>query len=150
MKFRVWYGGTWKCPCSPAWVSEPPPFGFYGNFIGYFCSGAQLCLTLYNPMDCSMPGFPSFTLFLSLLKLMSVKSMMPSDNLILCHPFLLLPSILPSIRVFSKETVVCIRWSKYWSFIFSISLSNEYSGLISFKINWFDLLAVQGTLKSFL
>ena len=84
-----------------------------------------MCLTLYNPMDCSMPGFPSFTLFLSLLKLMSVKSMMPSDNLILCHPFLLLPSILPSIRVFSKETVVCIRWSKYWSFIFSISPSND-------------------------
>ena len=86
----------------------------------------------------------------SMLKLMSVESVMPSNHLILCRPLLLLPSIFPSIRVFSKESVLCIRWPKYWSFSFSISPSNEYSGLISFRIDWFDLLAVQGTLKSLL
>ena len=75
---------------------------------------------------------------------------MPSNHLILCHPLLLLPSIFPSIRVFSNESVLCIRWSKYWSFIFNISPSNEYSGLISFRMDWLDLLAVQGTLKSLL
>ena len=81
---------------------------------------------------------------------MSLKSVMPSKHLIFCHPLLLLPSIFPSIRVFSKESVLHIRWPKYWSFSFSISPSNEYSGLISFKIDWFDLLAVEGTLKSLL
>ena len=86
----------------------------------------------------------------SLLKLMSIKSVMPSNNLILCRPLLLLPSIFPSIRVFSNESVLPIRWSKYWSFSFSISPSKEYSSLISFRIDWFDLLAVQGTLKSLL
>ena len=85
----------------------------------------------------------------SLLKLMSMSWWMPSNHLILCHP-LLLPSIFPSIRVFSKESVLRIRWPKYWSFSFSISPSNEYSGLISFRIDWFDLLTVQGTLKSLL
>ena len=86
----------------------------------------------------------------SLLKLISVESVMPSNHFILCRPLLLLPSIFPSIRVFSKESVLCIRWSKNWSFSFSISPSNEYSGLISFRMDWFDLLAVQGTLKSLL
>ena len=86
----------------------------------------------------------------SLLKLMSVESVMPSNHLILCHTLLLLPSIFPSIRVFSSESVLCIRWPKDWSFSFNISPSNEYSGLISFRIDWFDLLAVQGTLKSLL
>ena len=81
----------------------------------------------------------------SLLKLMSIKSVMPSNHLILCHPLLLLPSIFPSIRIFSYESVLRIRWPKYWSFSFSISLSNEYSGLISFKMDWLNLLAVQGT-----
>ena len=85
------------------------------------------------------------TISWSLLKLMSIESVVPSNHIILCHP-LLPPSIFPSIRVFSSELVLCIRWPKYWSF--SISLSNEYSGLISFRIDWFDLLAVQGTLKS--
>ena len=92
----------------------------------------------------------SFTIPRSLLKLMSIKSVMPSNYLILCHPFLLLPSIFPSIRVFSNESGLHIRWPKYWSFSFSISPSNEYSGLISFRIDWLDLLAVQGTLKSLL
>ena len=84
----------------------------------------------------------------SLLKLMSIELVMPSNRLILYRPLLLLPSIYPSIRVFSEESVLCIRWPKYWSFSFSISLPNEYSGLTSFRIDWFDLLAVQETLKS--
>ena len=86
----------------------------------------------------------------NLLKLMSIESVMPSNHLILCCPLLLLPSIFPSIRVFSNESVLLIRWPKYWSFSFSISASNEYLGLISFRIDWFDLLAIQGTLKSLL
>ena len=86
----------------------------------------------------------------SLLKLMSIKSVMPSNHLILCCTLLLLPSIFPSIEIFSNESVLCIRWSKYWSFSFHISPYNKYSGLISFRIDWFDLLAVQGTLKSLL
>ena len=86
----------------------------------------------------------------SLLKLRSIESVMPSNHLILCHPLLLLPSIVPSIRVFSNESALYIRWPKYWSFSFNISPSNEYSGLISFKMDWLDLLAVQGTLKSLL
>ena len=90
----------------------------------------------------------SFTVSRSLLKLMSIESMMPSNHLILCHPLFLLPSIFPSIRVFSTESVLHIRWPKYWSFSLSISPSNEYSGLISYRIDWFDLLAIQVTLKS--
>ena len=86
----------------------------------------------------------------SLPKLMSIELAMPSNHLILCHPFLLLPSIFPSIRVFSNESVLCIRWPKYWSFSFNISPSNEHSGLISFRMDWLDLLVVQGTLKSLL
>ena len=86
----------------------------------------------------------------SLLKLMSIKLVMPSNYLILCHPLLLLPSIFPSIRVFSNESAVCITWPKYWSFSFNISPSNEHSGLISFRMDWLDLLAVQGTLKCLL
>ena len=91
----------------------------------------------------------SFIISQSLLKLMSIESMVASNHLILCHP-LLLPSILPSIRVLSKKSVLCIKWPKYWSFSFSISPSSEYSGLISFRIDWFYLLAVQRTLKSLL
>ena len=103
-------------------------------------------------MDCSTPGLPIHHQLLELVsvQLMSIESVMPSNHLILCHPLLLLPSIFPSIRVFSNESVICIRWPKYWSFSFSISPSNEYSGLISFRIDWLDLLAVQGTLKSLL
>ena len=102
-------------------------------------------------MDCSTPGFPVLHQLLELAqKLMSIQSVIPSSHLILCCPLLLLPSIFPSIRVFSNESVLRIRWPKYWSFSFSISPSNEHSGLISFRIDWFDLLAVQGTLKSLL
>ena len=86
----------------------------------------------------------------SLHKLMSIESAMSANHLIFCRPLLLLPSIFPSIRVFTNESVICIRWAKYWSFSFSISPSNEHSGLISFRMNWLDLLAVQGTLKSLL
>ena len=93
---------------------------------------------------------PCITNSQSLLRLTSIESVMPSNHLILCCPLPLPPSIFPSIRVFSNRSVLCIRWPKYWSFSFSISPSNEYSGLISFKIDWFDLLAVQGTLKNIL
>ena len=99
------------------------------------------------PMDCTMPGS---SVLHYLLEFMSIESVMLSNHLILCRPLLLLPIISPSIRVFSNETALHIRWSKYWSFSFSISLSNAYSGLIYFRIDWFDLPAVQGTLKSLL
>ena len=101
-------------------------------------------------MDCSTPSSLSFTVSWSLLKLMFIESVMPSNHLILCHPLLLLPSIFPSIRVFSGESVLHIRWPKYRSFRLNISPFNEYSGLISFRIDLFDLLAVQRTLKSLL
>ena len=114
-----------------------------------FNSIAQLCPTLCDPMDCSTPGFSVHYQLWSLLKLMSIMSVMPSNHLILCRPLLLLPSIFPIIRVFSSESVR-IRWTKYWSFSFSISPSNEYSALISFRMDWLDLLAVQGILKSLL
>ena len=116
-----------------------------------FSSVTQLCSTLCDPTDCSTPGLPvrhqlpEFT-----QTLMSIESVMPSNHFILCCPLLLPHSIFPSIRVFSNESVLCIRWPKYWSCSFSTSPSNEYSGLISFRIDWFDLLAVQGTLKSLL
>ena len=92
----------------------------------------------------------SFTISWSLFKFMSTESEMPSNHLILCHPLLLLPSIFPSIRVFSNELALHIRWPKYWSYSFNISPSNEHPGLISFRMDWLDLLAVQGTLKSLL
>ena len=100
--------------------------------------------------DCltARQAFLSFTIFWSLLKLMSVELVMPSNHLILCHPLLLPPPVFPSIRFFSNESVLSIRWPNCWSFSFSISPSNEYSRLISFRMDWFDLLAAQGTLKS--
>ena len=100
--------------------------------------------------DCSTPGLPVHHQLPECTRLVSMESVMPSNHLILCRPLLLLPLIFPSIRVFSKESVLYIRWTKYQSFSFSISPSNEYSGLISFRIDWLDLLAVQGTLKSLL
>ena len=104
------------------------------------------CVWLCDPMDCSTPGSLSFTVSWSLLKLLSFELVIASNHLILCHLLLLLPSIFPSRRVFSNDLALCIRRPKYWSF--SISHSDEYSGIISFKIDWFDLLTVQGTLKS--
>ena len=115
-----------------------------------FSSVAQLCLTLCNPMNCLTPGLLAITNSRSSLRLTSIESVMPSDHLILCRPLLLLPSIFPGIRVFSNESAPHIRWPKYWSFSFSISPSNEHPGLISFRKDWLDLLAVQGTLKSLL
>ena len=122
--------------------SRSPPAMGYSSSI----SVTQLCLTLCNPMGCSTPGFLVHHQLPGLLKLMPIELVMPSNHLILCHPLLFLPLIFPTISVFSNESVLHIRWPKYWSF--GISTSNEYSGLISFRINWFDLLAVQGTLKS--
>ena len=109
------------------------------------------CVQIFStPWAAAHQASLSITYSQSILKLMSIKSVIPSKNLILCHPLLLLPPIFPSMRVFSNKSVLHIRWPKCWSFSFSISLSNEYSGLISFRMDWLDLLAVQGTLKSLL
>ena len=108
-------------------------------------SHVRICVT---PWTAARQASLSTTGSQSILKLMSVMSVMPSHHLMLCHPLLLLPSIFPSIKVFSSEPVLHIRWPKYWSFSFSISPSNEDSGLISFRIDWLDLFAVQGTLKT--
>ena len=121
-------------------------------FVSFWITSVKLlsCVWLCDPMDCSTPGLPVYHQLWSLLKLMSIELVMPSNCLILCHPLLLLPLIFPGIRGFSNESVLRIRWPKYWSFSFSISPCNEHPGLISFRINWLDLLAVQGTLKSLL
>ena len=114
-------------------------------------SSVQLCscIRLFaTPWTAARQASLSITNSQSLLELMSIESVMPSNYLILCHPLLLLPSIFSSIRVFSNESVLCIRWPKYWSFSFNISPSNEHSGLISFRMDWLNLLAVQGTRKS--
>ena len=111
-----------------------------------FSSVAHSC----DPMDCSTPGLDVHPNSRSPPKNMFIESVMPSNHLILCHPLLLLPSIFPSIRIFSNESILRIRWTKYWNCSFNISPSNEYSGLISFRIDCFDILAVQGTLKSLL
>ena len=111
-------------------------------------SVAQCCPTLCNPMDCSTPGLMSLTNSWSSPKLMSIELVTPSNHLILCHPLHLLSVIFANIRVFSNELALCFRWPEYWRFSFNISLSNEYSRLISFSIEWFDLLSVQGTFKS--
>ena len=117
------------------------------TFVVQLLSHVQLFVT---PWTVAYQASLSFTISQSFLKLVSIESMMPSNHLILYHPLLFLPSIFPSIRIFSSESALCIRWPKYWSFSFGISPSNEYSGLISFGIHWFDLFAVQGTLKSLL
>ena len=117
------------------------------TFVVQLLSRVQLFVT---PWTAAHQAPLSFTISQSLLKLVSIESMTPSNHLILYHPLLFLPSIFPSIRIFSNESALCIRWPKYWSFSFNISPSNEYSGLISFRIHWFDPFAVQGTLKSLL
>ena len=114
------------------------------KFVVQLLSNVQLFATLWTA---ACQASLSFTISQNFLKLMSIESVMPSNHLILCHSLLLLPSIFPTIRVFSNESALCIRWPKYWRFSFSISPSNEYSGLISFRIDWFNL-AVQGTLQS--
>ena len=128
-----------------AWYIEG---NFKSNSSGILFSSVQSlsCVQLFvAPWTAALQASLSIPNSHSLLKLMSIESLMPSNHLILCHFLLLLPSILPSIRVFSNESVLRIRWPKYWSFSFSVSPSNEYSGLISFRIDWFDLLVVQGT-----
>ena len=122
--------------------------------MNFSCQSVQslshVFVTLCDPIDCSTPGFPVHHQTQSLCKLMNIESVMPSNHLILCRPLLPLLWNFPSIRVFSNESVLHIRWPKYWSFNFSISPSNEYSGLIFFSIDWFDLLSVQGKLNSYL
>ena len=126
---------------------------YYSNIRleGQLNQAVQFSHSDCGPMDCvAWQASLSFTNSQNLLKLMSINLVMPSNHLILCHPLPLLPSIFPSIRVFSNGSVPYVRWPKYWSFRFNISPSNKYSGLISFRIDWFDLLAVQGTLKNLL
>ena len=122
----------------------------FQHWVTYFSWNAQSCLTLCYPMNCSTPGLPVYHQLLEFTqKLMSIESVMPSSHLILCH-HLLLPSIFHSIGVFSNESALPIRWPKYWSFSFNVSPSNEHPGLISFRMDWLDLLAIQGTRKSLL
>ena len=146
---------------SPSWVSLGLTSSHWRATITDDCdilvywsvqlsSVTQSCLTLCDHMDCSTPGFLSITNSWSLLKLVSIESVMPSNHLIFCHPLLLLPSIFLSMRVFSNELALCIRLPKCWSFSFKISPTNEHPGLISFRMDWLDLIAVQGTLKSLL
>ena len=116
----------------------------------FSCSVSWLYPTLCHPMDCNTAVFSVLHYLPEFAQLMSIESVMPSNHLILCPPLLLLPSLFPSIRVFFNELVLHIRWPKYWRYSFSISPSNKYSRLISFRMDWFDLLAVQGTLKSLL
>ena len=128
-----------------------PSFLAFYLFIFQFSSVSLSRVRLFaTPQTAAHHAPLSITNSQSLLKLMSIELVMPSNHLILCRPLLHLPSVFPSIRVFSSESVLCIKWPKYWSFSFSISPSNEYSGLISFRIDWFHLLTVQGTLKSLL
>ena len=121
-----------------------------GSLSIQFSSAAHLCPSLCDPMDCSIPGLPVHHQLLCLLKLISIESLMASNHLILCCPLLLPPSFFLSIRVFSNESALRIQWLKYWSFSFNISPSSAYSGVTSFRMDWLDLLAVQGTLKSLL
>ena len=122
--------------------------GYNFVLLGPCCSFSKSCSILYDPMDCV--AHLSSTISYSLLKFMSIESVMPSNHLILCHPLLLLPSNFPSIRVFSSESALCIKWPKYWSFTFNTySVSPEHPGLI-FRMDWLDLLAVHGILKTLL
>ena len=136
-----------SCIAGRLFTTEPP-----GNplFIIQFSSVTQSCPTLCNPMNCSMPGLPVRHHLLEFTQTPSIESVMPSSHLILCLPLLLLPPIPPTIRVFSNESALHMRWPKYWSFSFSIIPSKEIPGLISFRMDWLDLLAFQGTLKSLL
>ena len=132
----------------PGWAGANPKS--LSGLSVQFSSVAQSCPTLCDPMNCSMPGLPVHHQLLEFTEthVHWWRSVMPSNHLILCHPLLLLPSVFPSIRVFSNESALQIRWPKYWSFSFNSSPSKEYSGLISFRMDWLDLLVVQGTLNS--
>ena len=141
--------GTWPCNSSRSNSSLFTNVVFSAAPV-QFSSVTQLCLILCNLMDCSTPGLPVHHQLPELTQTRVHRVMMPCNHLILYHPHPLPPSIFPSIRVFLNESILHIRWPKYWNFSFSISPSNEYSGLISLRIDWFDLLAVQGTLQSLL
>ena len=145
-----WLGklNTVKWRCYPKWPKDSVQF--LPESSVQFSSVAQSCPTLCDFMNRSMPGLPVHHKLRSLLKLMPIESVMPSSHLILCRPLLVLPPIPPSIRVFSNEPTLHMRWPKYWSFSFSISPSSEHPGRISFRRDLLDLLAVQGTLKSLL
>ena len=143
-----------KIPANQTWqyikrIIHHDPVGFIPGIQFSSVQSLSRVWLFAIPWTAARQASLSITNSLSLHKLMSIESVMPSNNLILCHPLLLLPSIIPSIRVFSKQSVLYIRWPKYCSFSFSISPSNEYSGLISFKMDWLVLLSVQGTLKVF-
>ena len=140
----LWHLLDWQADSLP--LSHPDVL-----YIGQLSSVVHCVRLFATPWTAACQASLSITNSWSLLKLMSIKSVMPSNHFILCHCLFLLPSIFPSLRVFSNESALCIRWPKYWSFSFSISPSNlKYSGLISFRNDWFDLLAVQWTLKSLL
>ena len=143
---------VWKIPWRRKWL--PTPAFLSGDLRGQRSLSSAQSLSrvrlFATPWTVACQASLSITSIWSLLKLMSIESVMPSNHLILCRPLLLLPSVFPGIRVFSNESVLCIRWPKYWSFSFSISPSNEHSGLISFKMDWLDLFAVKGTLRSLL
>ena len=155
-KENIWYvlnNKCWRRQWHPIPVLLPGKSHGWRSLVGFpgvqFSSVTRVQLFV-TPWTAACQASLSITYSPSLLKLMSIESVMPSNHLILCYPLLLLPSIFPSIRVFSNESVLHIKWPKYWSFIFSISPSNEYLGLISFRMDWLDLLAIQGTLKNLL
>ena len=140
--------GIWETYHVPRWETQTRwRWWFFQIAVVLLLSHVWLFVTLWTA---ARQASLSFINSWSLLKLMSIELLMPSNHLLLCHPLLLLPSIFPSIRVFPKESVLCIMWPKYWNFSFSISPSNEYLGLISFRIDWFDLLVAKRTLKSLL
>ena len=130
------------------WIKPHPPEQFSSPTPRSYCLAAERRARLCDNMDCSTPGFPVLHHLPEFAQTHVHRSVMPSNHLILCHPLLLPPSIFPNIKVFTNESVLCIRWPKYWSFSLSISPSNEYSGLVSFRMDWLHLLA--GTLKSLL
>jgi len=143
---------TWKqpiCPSTDEWIKKLQCI-YTMDYSVQFSSVAQSCLTLCDPMNCSTPGLPVHHQLPEFTQHTSIRSVMPSSHLILCRPLFLLPPIPPSIRLFSSESTLCIRWPKYWSFSFSIIPSKEHPGPISFRMDWLDLLAVYGTLKSLL
>ena len=143
-------GVSHHVPSLPSMSLKPYPLSSIVHASCCSCSVTESCPALCDPWTAARQASLSFTNSLSLLKLMSLESVMPSNHLNLCRPLLLLLSIFPSIRLFSNELAFHIRWAKYWSFSLSISPSDEYSGLISFRTDWFDLLVVQGTLQCLL
>ena len=137
------------CPSTDEWIKKLQCI-YTMDYSVQFSSVTQSCLTLCDPMNCSTPGLPVHHQLLEFTQHTSIRSVMPSSHLILCCPLFLLPPIPPSIRIFSNESTLCMRWPKYWSFSFSIIPSKEHPGPISFRMDWLDLLAVYGTLKSLL